>query len=360
MYDDEKGELLNMTKKPKLGITMGDPASIGPEIAVKTLSKKSIYQICQPLLIGDAEVLNSTISQLNSDLIVNEITDVNDAKFELGTIDLYNLSNVDNQSLEMGKVSAMCGNAAFQNVTTAINLALNKDIDGTVTGPLHKESINLAGHKYSGHTEIYAEYTDTKKYAMLLVEEDMRVIHVSTHVSLREACDLVKKDRIVEVIELMSDACRQFGIEKPRIGVAGLNPHASDGGLFGDEEVKEIMPAIEEAAKLGYDVTGPVPADTLFAKAKGGAFDGCVAMFHDQGHIPFKLAGFEWDKETQKMKSVTGVNITLGLPIIRTSVDHGTAFEIAGKGIASPDALILAIEYAARMADNKIQLIQNK
>lgn len=348
-----------MIKKPKLGITMGDPASIGPEIAVKTFSEKSIYEICDPLLIGDSEVLNYTLNFLRSDLKVNVITDVEDAKYEHGTIDLYNLSNVDIQNLELGKVSSMCGDAAFQNVTTAIKLALNKEIDGTVTGPLHKESINLAGHKYSGHTEIYAEYTGTKKYAMLLVEEDMRVIHVSTHVSLREACDLVKKERILEVIDLMSDACKQFGIDNPRIGVAGLNPHASDGGLFGDEEFKEIIPAVEEAIEAGFNVTGPVPADTLFAKAKGGAFDGCVAMFHDQGHIPFKLAGFEWDKETKKMSRVTGVNITLGLPIIRTSVDHGTAFEIAGKGIASPDALILAIKYAAKMANHKIQQIQN-
>jgi 4-hydroxythreonine-4-phosphate dehydrogenase len=356
---DEKGKLKTMMNKPKLGITMGDPASIGPEIAAKTFSEKYIYNLCKPILIGDSKVLKNTLSLLKSDLNVNEIYNVEDAKYEHGTIDLYNLSNVDIQNLEMGKISAMCGDAAFQNVTTAIKLALNNDIDGTVTGPLHKESINLAGHKYSGHTEIYAEYTGTKKYAMLLVEEDMRVIHVSTHVSLREACDLVKKDRIIEVIELMNDACKQFGIAIPRIGVAGLNPHASDGGLFGDEEVKEILPAIEDAYKMGYNVSGPVPADTLFAKAKGGAFDGCVAMYHDQGHIPFKLTGFEWDKETQKMKSVTGVNITLGLPIIRTSVDHGTAFEIAGKGIASPDALILAIEYAAKMANHRIQQIQS-
>jgi 4-hydroxythreonine-4-phosphate dehydrogenase len=339
---------------------MGDPASIGPEIAVKAFSEKRIYEICDPLLIGDADVLKFTMNLLKSDLEVNEITDVGDARFEYGTIDLFSLSNVDIKNLEFGKVSAMCGEAAFLNVTTAIDLALKKQIDATVTGPIHKESINLAGHKFSGHTEIYAQYTNTEKYAMLLVEEDMRVIHVSTHVSLREACDLVKKDRILEVIELINDACVGFGIEKPRIGVAGLNPHASDGGLFGNEEKNEIIPAIEEACKAGYDVTGPVPSDTLFPKAKGGAFDGCVAMYHDQGHIPFKMAGFEWDKVTQKMKSVTGVNITLGLPIIRTSVDHGTAFEIAGHGIASHDAIVLAIEYAARMANHKIQQIQDE
>jgi 4-hydroxy-L-threonine phosphate dehydrogenase PdxA len=179
----------------------------------------------------------------------------------------------------------------------------------------------------------------------------MRVIHVSTHVSLRKACDLVKKERILEVIQLLDQACKRFGIKYPRIGVAGLNPHASDGGLFGKEEEEEILPAVLEALKRGYHVEGPVPADTLFTKAKGGLYDGCVAMYHDQGHIPFKLEGFTWDSESGKMKSVKGINVTVGLPIIRTSVDHGTAFEIAGKGIASPDALQLAVEYAVKMAE---------
>jgi 4-hydroxythreonine-4-phosphate dehydrogenase len=188
---------------------------------------------------------------------------------------------------------------------------------------------------------------------MLLVLGHLRVIHVSTHVSLRQACDLVKKERILEVIRLLHEACQQFGITDPKIGVAGLNPHAGDGGLFGNEELKEILPAIEQANTLGMDVVGPVPADTLFSKAKGRLYDGCVAMFHDQGHIPFKLEGFIWDEKNKRMKSVQGVNITLGLPIIRVSVDHGTAFEIAGKGIASPDALSLAIKYATTMVKNK-------
>jgi len=224
-----------------------------------------------------------------------------------------------------------------------------------VTGPIHKESINQAGHKFAGHTEIYAHYTNTKKYAMLLVDKDMKVIHVSTHVSLRQACDLVKKERILEVISLIHDACIQFGVSNPKIGVAGLNPHASDGGLFGNEEKLEIIPAVNEAVRMGFNAEGPIPADTLFSKAKGGLYDGCVAMYHDQGHIPFKMQGFVWDNEQQKMKSVSGVNITLGLPIIRASVDHGTAFEIAGKGVASHEALILAVEYAAKMAQHHLK-----
>jgi len=192
---------------------------------------------------------------------------------------------------------------------------------------------------------------------MLLVEEDLRVVHVSTHVSLRQACDLVKKDRILDTIDLLSRACKQLGVSNPKIGVAGLNPHASDGGLFGHEEKEEILPAVEEARRRGYNVEGPIPADTLFPKSVGGVYDGCVVMYHDQGHIPFKLVGFNWDKSAGKMKSVRGVNITLGLPIIRTSVDHGTAMEIAGKGIASADAMKLAIKFAIKLhQSNKEQL----
>jgi len=339
--------------KPKIGITMGDPASVGPEIAIKALLEKEIYELCDPIIVGDIKVLEKTRDVLNLNVEFNRVENVNKAKFKYGLIDVYDLNNVDMNQLRFGEISAMAGNAAFENVKKVIDLALNNKIDATVTGPINKESINLAGHKYSGHTEIYAHFTNTKKYAMLLVEDDLRVIHVSTHVSLREACDKVKKDRILETIELLDKACKRLGIEKPRIGVAGLNPHASDGGLFGSEERDEIIPAVDEANQNGFNVEGPIPADTLFPKAIGGLYDGCVAMYHDQGHIPFKVVGFNWDKKEAKMKSVRGVNITLGLPIIRTSVDHGTAMEIAGKGIASPDAMILAIKYAVKLLKSK-------
>jgi 4-hydroxythreonine-4-phosphate dehydrogenase len=226
---------------------------------------------------------------------------------------------------------------------------MQKKVDGTVTGPIHKEAINKAGFHFSGHTEIFAHFTDTKKCAMLLVGDDLKIIHVSTHVALRQACDLVTKERIIEVVLLLDHVLKKLGIASPRIGVAGLNPHSSDGGLFGNEERNEIIPAIEEVRERGIKADGPFPADTLFAMAHGGRFDGCVAMYHDQGHIPLKLLGFVWNNENGTMKSVSGVNITLGLPILRTSVDHGTAFEIAGKGIASPDALMNAIEYAVKL-----------
>lgn len=331
---------------------MGDPASIGPEVAVKTLANATLYDTCRPLLVGDARVCRRALEQCGLSLGVRPVQSVSDARFEYGTVDVFDLA-YDDDAIRPGEISALAGDAAFRTVVRTIELALEGAIDATVTGPINKESIHLAGHKYSGHTEIYAHYTNSKKYAMLLVEDDLRVIHVSTHVSLRQACDLVKKQRILDTIELIDAACRRLGIEKPRIGVSGLNPHASDGGLFGHEEKEEIIPAIEEAGRRGYTVEGPIPADTLFPKAIGGLYDGCVVMYHDQGHIPFKVVGFDWDRKAARMKSVRGVNITLGLPIIRTSVDHGTAMEIAGKGIASADAMKLAIEYAVTLTKTK-------
>lgn len=342
-----------MSTLPVLAITMGDPASIGPEIAVKALLQENIHAICRPLLVGDAAVFQQITDVLKLPAKINAVNDVSEAKFEIGTIDVVDLKITDISKLEYGKIDARCGEASFQAVKKAIELALAGEVDGTVTGPINKKSINEAGHHFAGHTEIYAHYTGTKKYAMLLVEDNINVIHVSTHVSLRQACDLVKKERIIQVIELIVDGLKRLGKTNLKIGVAGLNPHSGDNGLFGTEDIEEIMPAVEEARKLGYDVEGPVPPDTLFAKAAMGAYGGVVAMYHDQGHIPFKLAGFKWNAEKQQMDSVKGVNITLGLPIIRTSVDHGTAFEIAGKGIASPDAMVLAIESAVQLAKHK-------
>ncbi|MEN9981487.1 MAG: hypothetical protein RL542_1274 [Bacteroidota bacterium] len=339
--------------KPKIGISMGDPAGIGPEIIIKTLALNQVYSQCNPLVVGDAAVLEREAKALNSTITINSIQAVNEAKFTPGIIDVYDLKNVNLNELKPGVVSAMAGKAAFEAVVKVIELALANEIDATVTAPLNKESIHKAGHHFSGHTEIYAHYTNTSKYAMLLADENFRVIHVSTHVSLRQACDLCKKDRVIEVISLLNEACLKLGIKKPKIAVAGLNPHAGENGLFGEEEITEIIPAIAQANQLGINAEGPFPPDTMFVKAVQGKFDGCVAMYHDQGHIPFKLEGFKWDNEKQTMKSVKGVNITLGLPIIRTSVDHGTAFEIAGMGIASADAMMVAIDYAIIMAKHR-------
>ena len=339
-----------MTARPIVGISMGDPSGIGPEIAVKALARRETYEICRPLIVGDANAIKDALRITGLDLKINAIASVKDSLFRFGTLDVYDLGNVDMAKLQYGKVSAMSGHAAFEAVRKVIELALAKQIDATVTGPINKESINLAGHHYSGHTEIYADFTRTQDYTMMLAHESLRVVHVSTHVSLREACERVKKDRVLRVIKLAREACRKIGIAEPRIGVAGLNPHAGESGMFGREEIEEIIPAIEEARALGIDADGPVPPDSLFSKARGGLYDIVVAMYHDQGHIPLKVIGFTWNPAEQKWDSISGVNITLGLPIIRSSVDHGTAFGKAGKGTASELSLIHAIEYAVKMA----------
>ena len=337
--------------KPIIGITMGDPSSIGPEISVKALSNKDIYEKCKPIIIGDSKVMEKATEIVGMQHIkINSVKAVSDAKFEYGTIDVYDMGLVDMDELEYGKVSELAGEASFQYVTKVIQLAISGEIDATVTNALNKEAMNLAGHHFSGHTEIYAEYTETTKYTMMLAFENMRVVHVSTHVSLREACDRVKKTRVLEVIEIANQACIKLGIKEPKIGVAGLNPHSGENGLFGREEIEEIIPAIEEARIRGILVDGPVPPDTIFSKARGGWYDIVVAMYHDQGHIPLKVVGFVYNQKEQKWDAVSGVNITLGLPIIRTSVDHGTAFDAAGKGTANEFSLINAIDYAIQLA----------
>lgn len=342
-----------MNTLPIIGITMGDPAGIGPEIAIKALTDASIYNTCRPLLVGSADIFQQIIDHLQLPATLHRIQSVREAAFQFGTIDVFDQPAVGLENFKWGEVNAACGEASFQSVKKVIELAMAGEIDATVTGPIHKKAINEAGYHFAGHTEIYAHFTNTKKYAMLLVEDKMKVIHVSTHVSLRTACDLVKKDRILQVTELLYDGMKRLGETNLKIGIAGLNPHAGDQGLFGTEDDQEIAPAIQEALARGFDVEGPVPPDTMFAKAATGYYGGVVAMYHDQGHIPFKLAGFKWNADKQQMDSVKGVNITLGLPIIRTSVDHGTAFEIAGRGIASPDAMTLAIESAVQLSKSK-------
>ena len=341
-------------KRPVIGITMGDPASIGPEITLKALNNPSIYEQAKPLVVGDLGMMyiaRETVGLKN--LKFHKISQVSEALFEYGTIDVLDMGLVDSEKLELGKVSKEAGEAAFQYVVKVIELANKGKVDATVTNAFNKEAINLAGHHYSGHTEVYAEYTGTKSYTMMLALGDLRVVHVSTHVSLREACDRVKKDRVLEVIRIANDACKQLGIKNPKVGVAGLNPHSGEGGLFGREEIEEIIPAIEAANAEGILAEGPVPPDTVFSKARGGWYDIVVAMYHDQGHIPLKVVGFVYDRDAQVWEAVEGVNITLGLPIIRVSVDHGTAFDQAGTGQANELSLMNSIDYAIRLAKNR-------
>ncbi|MGQ9584745.1 MAG: 4-hydroxythreonine-4-phosphate dehydrogenase PdxA [Anaerolineae bacterium] len=326
---------------------MGDPAGVGPEITVMALADEAVQKSCRPLVIGDAATMRAAVEIVGFEQEVVAVQDPSQARFAPGSIEVLDLANVDLPRLNRGQVDPMAGKAAYEYVRKAVELALAGQIEAVVTAPLNKEALNAAGYHYSGHTEILADLCGSKDVAMMLVSGTLRVSHVSTHVSLREACDRVRKARILKVIQLTHEALLRMGIENPHVAVAGLNPHASDGGLFGREEMEEIEPAVKAAQALGLQVTGPLPADTVFYRAVKGQeigrspFDAVVAMYHDQGHIPIKLLGlFE------------GVNVTLGLPIVRTSVDHGTAFGKAGKGTASPISLIEAIRLAVRMVSS--------
>lgn len=344
-------------EKPIVGITMGDPAGNGPELSVKALAKTEVYKKCRPIVIGDAGCMEEAVKIVGMEgkMKIHPVSTVQDSVFEYGTIDVLDLGLVDIKARVYGKVSAMCGEAAFQYVKKVIELAMAGDVDATVTNALNKEAINMAGHHYSGHTEIYADYTDTHKYTMMLAHDELRVVHVSTHVSLRQACDAVKKERVLDVIRIANEGCKALGITNPKIGVAGLNPHCGESGMFGTEEVEEIQPAIDAAMEEGILIPEkkPTPPDTVFSKALGGWYDIVVVMYHDQGHIPLKVKGFVYNKELKRWDAVAGVNVTLGLPIIRASVDHGTGFGHAGDGSANELSLVNAVDYAVKMANAK-------
>lgn len=333
-------------KKPIIGITMGDPAGIGAEIIVKALSRKEIYKKSKPIAIGSKCVINDAIKYIHSNLKLNIIKDTKEIKGEFGVIDFIDLNNIKLDEFNYGKVNAKAGQASLDYIYKGIDLAKKGLVDAVVTGPIHKEAIKAAGSPYAGHTEIFASRTNTKNYAMMLADENLRVIHISAHVSLRQACDLVKKERVLTVIRLADKALKDLKIKNPKIGVAGLNPHAGEGGLFGKEENEEIIPAIVQAKKEGIDVSGPIPPDTIFSKTIGGQYDIAVVMYHDQGHIPMKVIGFKYNKKTNKWSTMSGVNITVGLPIIRTSVDHGVAFGKAGEGRANEESMVGAIKMA--------------
>jgi 4-hydroxythreonine-4-phosphate dehydrogenase len=336
--------------RPILGISVGDPGGIGPEVTAKALAREEIYRLCRPLVVSDLRVVEEALRITGLDLGIHQVSSPAEGIYRHGALDVLHIPNMPAQEIRYGKVTPWQGEASFQYVAKVIELAMAGEIHGTVTGPIHKEAINAAGHHFAGHTEIYAQMTSTRDYAMMLAHGSFRVVHVSTHVSLREACESVKKERILRVIQLSRDALGKLGIQAPRIGVAALNPHAGEGGLFGKEEQEQIGPAVEEAKKKGILAEGPIPADTVFSKMLGGMYDLVVVMYHDQGHIPVKLVGFRYDEKTGTWAEVSGVNITLGLPIVRASVDHGTAFGKAGKGTANPQSMVEAIRMAALLA----------
>jgi 4-phospho-D-threonate 3-dehydrogenase / 4-phospho-D-erythronate 3-dehydrogenase len=321
---------------PLLGLTVGDPAGIGPEVTLKAAGDPRIADV-RLIAIGSLEALRAAAGVVAGAPALHAVSAPAEARFEPGTLDVLPVPS--DVAVPVGKLSAEAGQIAFEGVERAVALALAGEIDGIVTAPLNKEAIALAGHPYPGHTEILADLTGTTDFAMMLTALKLRVVHVTTHVGIRQMLERVTTERVLTTIRLADRALRDMGIDEPSVGVAGLNPHAGEGGLFGDEEAQVITPAIEQAKAEGIAASGPWPADTLFGRAVAGDFDVAIAMFHDQGHIAVKVLGFE-----------TGVNATIGLPIVRTSVDHGTAFDIAGTGRASADSLVEAITVGAAMA----------
>jgi 4-hydroxythreonine-4-phosphate dehydrogenase len=328
-------------QKPILAITMGDPSGIGPEVVLKALAHPEVYSRCNPLVIGDRRILERAMPNLGvASLHIDEAGGPATAVFQPGTVTLIDLRNADPSECPWGEISPVSGNAAVEYVFAACDMAMAGEVDAIVTAPLNKAAMFAAGFTYAGHTELLTERTGAQKVSMLLIGPNLRVVHVSTHVALTEAIARVKQQRVMDVIQIAWDACRALGIEQPRIAVAGLNPHASEGRLFGTEEATEIEPAIAEMRARGMHVSDPQPPDTVFLRATKGAYDIVIAMYHDQGHIPMKLLAFD-----------SGVNVSLGLPIIRTSVDHGTAFDIAGRGIAREESMLAAIDVAVQMVN---------
>ncbi len=329
-----------MNNRHLLAITLGDPAGIGPEVIIKALGHADVYEQCRPLVLGDKRILARAMGWITGPgLAFDVVTAPSQGQYRAGLITLLDLQNADPAAIQPGRVSAAAGRAAVEYVLRACDMTMAGETDAVVTAPLNKEAMNLAGYHYAGHTELLADRTGAEKVSMLLTGPKLRVVHVSTHVALSEAIRRVTSQRVEEVIDLAQRSCQALGIARPRIAVAGLNPHASEGGLFGDQEAKEIQPAIERARARGLQVTDPQPPDTVFLRAVKGDYDIVVAMYHDQGHIPMKLLAFD-----------SGVNVSMGLPIIRTSVDHGTAFDIAGTGKAREESMLEAIKVAVQMA----------
>jgi len=328
--------------KPIIGITMGDAAGVGPEIILKSFDHDVVHETSRSFVIGDASILERAKQFTGSTKTIRRIASPSEATFARDSIDCLDLGLLTAE-LPLGEVSPQAGDAAFQYLAKAIELANTGDIDAICTAPLNKEALQKGGHMYPGHTEILADLTGTKEYSMMLSAPNLKVIHVTTHVGIVDAINMITPERVLHVIQLANDTLKKAGTESPKIAVCGINPHAGENGLFGyGEEEEKVIPAVEQAQKQGIDVQGPLPADTLFFRTVRGDFDIVVAMYHDQGHAPVKVLGLE-----------AGVNITVGLPIIRTSVDHGTAFDIAGTGIADENSLVEALRQAVELAPKR-------
>ena len=336
--------------RPLIGITMGDPVGVGPEIILLTLSNPSIYNVCRPLVFGDIRTLNTAKESIGSRLDLKTVAKPATGLYRYGSVDVLNLSELDPQKISWGRPSIESGRAMMHYVTTAVDMAVKEHIAAIVTCPINKMAMKIAGFHYSGHTELLAERTGSKVFVMMLAGSRLRVVLVTIHIPLKSVPAVLSKERIIQTIRITGRALSdRFGCQDPRLAVAGLNPHAGEEGMFGDEEINIIAPAVQQARSEGFNVAGPYPPDTIFYHAAKGLYDAVVCMYHDQGLIPFKLIHF-----------TDGVNTTLGLPIIRTSVDHGTAYDIAGTGKADPGSLIAAINLAAQQAVQTSSFIRQK
>ena len=319
----------------KLAITMGDPGGVGPEIIVKAVSSREVRECCTPIVVGDRVVMEDALRLIDPLLKLSIIGTPEESRPSAEVVELIDLQLL--RDFERGKATPAGGAACAGYIKKATELAMDNKVGGIVTAPISKEALKMAGMKWPGHTEMLAELTSTDHYAMMLAGGPLRVILVTIHMSIRNVPEMITKEKVLMTIRLAKRACDMMGIERPRIAVAGLNPHAGEAGIFGSEEIGEIIPAVKEAVKEGIEALGPFPPDTVFNKAYKGEFDIVVCMYHDQGLIPLKMVAFE-----------TGVNVTVGLPIIRASPDHGTAYDIAWKGIADPSSMIEAIKLAAQ------------
>ncbi len=328
-----------MSDRPIVAITIGDPTGVGPEVAAKALAREAVWSCCRPLVVGDVAVLAKAVELTAAPLSVHSVADVSEARFDPRAPDVLDLRNGGAGRLAAGQVSAAAGQASVDYVTRAVELAQAGEVDAIATGPINKAALQAASVPYIGHTELLAVLTGAERATTMLATPGLRVTHVTRHVPLREVAAHITRGNVLETIRVTDAGLRSMGIAAPRLAVAALNPHGGDGGLLGREEIDVIQPAVEAARAEGVMVHGPIPADSVFFQAIRGAFDAVVAMYHDQGHIPIKTHGFE--------RSVT---VTLGLPIVRTSVDHGTAFDIAWQGKANEESMVEAIQLAAQLA----------
>jgi 4-hydroxythreonine-4-phosphate dehydrogenase len=325
--------------EPTIAITMGDAAGIGPEVVMKALSDVEIRSLCRPLVIGDLRALEAARRIAGVGPLLRAVSEDSQPGSEPSTVDILDLNNCNPADVPWAQISSLAGGAAVEAVERATELALSGRVAAIVTAPLNKAAMQAAGYDYIGHTEILADLCHTPRVTTMLATGSLRVVHATRHVPLAKVASLIAKERVLETITLTHEGMRGWGMKRPRIGVAALNPHGGESGLLGREEIEEIGPAVQEARASGILAQGPVPADSIFFQAIRGAYDAVVAMYHDQGHIPIKTHGFE-----------ASVTVTLGLPLVRTSVDHGTAFDIAGRGVADPTSMKEAIRLAVQLA----------